>query len=104
MVSLGWLHNLIGHVAGVALKASVVLGYAVLSLYCALYFIPFAVTASVCVKRWGVRAFRTNLRLMFSATMVWVAAEYLRSFLFTGFPWNALGVSQYASPVLIQIA
>ncbi len=104
MVSLGWLHNLTGTVAGVALKVSALLGYAVLALYCALYFIPVAVTVSACVKRWGVRSFRTNVRLMFSATMVWVAAEYLRGFLFTGFPWNPLGVSQYASPALIQIA
>ncbi len=104
MLSMGWLHNLTGTVAGVALKASALLGYAVLALYCALYFIPVAITVSICVKRWGVRGIRTNVRLMFSVTMVWVAAEYLRSFLFTGFPWNALGVSQYASPVLIQIA
>lgn len=104
MLSMGWLHNLTGTVAGVALKASALLGYAVLSLYCALYFIPIAITVSIGVKRWGVCGFRANVRLMFSVTMVWVAAEYLRSFLFTGFPWNALGVSQYASPVLIQVA
>jgi apolipoprotein N-acyltransferase len=36
--------------------------------------------------------------------MVWVAGEYLRSVLFTGFPWNTLGVSQYSGPALIQIA
>ena len=70
MVSMGWLHNLTGTVAGVALKASALLGYAVLSLYCALYFIPIAITVSICVKRWGVRAFRSNVRLMFSASMV----------------------------------
>ncbi len=104
MLSLGWLHNLTGRVEGVGLKASALLGYAVLALYCALYFIPFAVVVSTCVKRWGMRSFRTNVRLMFSATMVWVAAEYLRGLLFTGFPWNPLGVSQYASPALIQIA
>lgn len=104
MVSLGWLHNLTGTVAGIALKASALLGYAVLALYCALYFIPPALAVSICVKRWGVRSFRTNVRLMFSVTMVWVAAEYLRSILFTGFPWNPLGVSQYDSPALIQIA
>ena len=104
MVSLFWLHNLTGRVEGAALKVSALLGYAVLALYCALYFIPFAVAVSTCVKRWGVRSFRTNLRLMFSVAMVWVAAEYLRSFLFTGFPWNPLGVSQYASPALIQVA
>lgn len=104
MISLGWLHNLTGTVAGTALKASALLGYTVLALYCALYFIPLAVTVSACVKRWGVGSWRTNLRLMFAATMVWVASEYLRGIFFTGFPWNPLGVSQYASPALIQIA
>jgi len=104
MVSLSWLHNLTGTVAGGALKASALLGYVVLALYCALYFIPIALTVSTCMKRWGIGSFRTNIRLMFSATMVWVASEYLRAFLFTGFPWNPLGVSQYASPALIQIA
>lgn len=104
ILSLGWLHNLTGTVAGAALKVSALLGYGVLSLYCALYFVPVAVTVSVCVRRWGVRTLRSNLRIMFSVTMVWVASEYLRSVLFTGFPWNTLGVSQYASPALIQVA
>jgi len=104
MVSLGWLHNLTGMVAGAGLKVSALLGYTVLALYCALYFVPFTVVVSVCIKRWGLDSWRPNLRLMFSATMVWVASEYLRGFLFTGFPWNPLGVSQYAGPALIQIA
>ena len=29
------------------------------------------------------------------AAFLWVAAEYLRAKLFTGFPWNQLGISQY---------
>jgi apolipoprotein N-acyltransferase len=104
MGSLHWLHNLTGTVSGFGLKASALLGYAVLALYCALYFIPASVTLALCCRRWGVRSWRTNLRMMFSVTMVWTGSEYLRSFLFTGFPWNPLGVSQYANPVLIQVA
>ncbi len=104
MISMFWLRNLTGRVEGAALKASALLGYAVLALYCALYFIPAAVTLSVCVRRWGMGSWRKNLRIMFSFSMVWVASEYLRGFLFTGFPWNPLGVSQYSSPALIQIA
>ena len=104
MVSLSWLHNLTDKVEGVGLKASALLGYAVLALYCALYFIPPALMVSACVKRWGMDSWWRNLRLMFAVSMVWVASEYLRSFLFTGFPWNPLGVSQYGSPALIQIA
>lgn len=104
MGSLGWLHNLTGTVEGIGLKASALLGYAVLALYCALYFIPAAVTVSVCAGHWGIDKLRTNIRLMFAVTVVWVGSEYLRSFLFTGFPWNPLGVSQYANPALIQVA
>jgi len=104
MVSISWLHNLTGKVEGFGLKASALLGYVVLALYCALYFIPPALTVSACVRRWGLDSWHRNLRLMFCVSMVWVASEYVRGFLFTGFPWNPLGVSQYGSPALIQIA
>lgn len=40
--------------------------------------------------------------LMFPLT--WVAADYLRSYLLTGFPWTMLGHSQYRLLPLIQIA
>lgn len=36
--------------------------------------------------------------------LAWVAADYLRSFLLTGFPWTMLGHSQYRLLPLIQIA
>ena len=35
---------------------------------------------------------------------LWVGLELLRTYLFTGFPWNLLGYSQYESLGLIQIA
>jgi apolipoprotein N-acyltransferase len=38
------------------------------------------------------------------ASTVWVATEYLRSHLFTGFPWGLLGHSQYRALHLIQIS
>ncbi|MBS0013989.1 MAG: apolipoprotein N-acyltransferase [Desulfobacterales bacterium] len=34
----------------------------------------------------------------------WVALEYAKTFLFTGFPWGLAGYSQYRYPVLIQSA
>lgn len=36
--------------------------------------------------------------------LAWVAADYLRSFLLTGFPWTMLGHSQYRLLPLIQVA
>jgi apolipoprotein N-acyltransferase len=35
---------------------------------------------------------------------VWVALEYIRSFIFSGFPWELLGYSQYERLHLIQIS
>ncbi len=45
-----------------------------------------------------------NLLFAVAAPCVWVALEYLRAVLFTGFPWNALGVSQYDNLAVIQLA
>ena len=36
--------------------------------------------------------------------LLWVALEYLRSFIFSGFPWELLGYSQYEHLQLIQIS
>lgn len=40
----------------------------------------------------------------FNAALLWVALEMARGRLFTGFPWNFLGVSQYKMLPLIQMA
>ncbi len=40
----------------------------------------------------------------FQAAALWVGLEYLRSFLFTGFPWGIIGYSQYMNIHIIQIA
>ncbi|PIE63239.1 MAG: apolipoprotein N-acyltransferase [Desulfobacter postgatei] len=40
----------------------------------------------------------------FWGAVVWIALEYLRTYLFSGFPWGVLGYSQYPNLVLIQAA
>ncbi|MDF7798069.1 apolipoprotein N-acyltransferase [Pontiellaceae bacterium B1224] len=104
MMSLSWLRHLTGRVEGVGLQLSALLGFAVLALYCALYVIPFSIAVSVGAKKWAGNNLRKNIRFMFAVTAVWVGSEYLRGVLFTGFPWNSLGVSQYANPAIIQVA
>jgi len=47
---------------------------------------------------------RSGLRTILFTPALWVALEYLRSFLLTGFPSASLGYSQYLNLPLIQIA
>ena len=47
---------------------------------------------------------RTPLRFLITAPLLWVTVEYIRTFIFTGFPWSLLGHSQYLRLNLIQIA
>src|SRR5262249_7170003 len=67
-----------------------------LSAYCAL-FVPLAIG----LTRWLDA--RTSLPLVLTAPAAWVFAEFLRSFLLTGFPWYYLGHSQHAFLALIQM-
>jgi apolipoprotein N-acyltransferase len=45
-----------------------------------------------------------NLRLAFLLAAAWVAHEYLRGIVFSGWSWNALGSALHAKLVVIQIA
>lgn len=47
---------------------------------------------------------RSGLRTLLFTPLLWVALEYLRSFLLTGFPWANLGYSQYLNLPFIQMA
>jgi len=50
------------------------------------------------------KAEEKGVPVLLSFPVLWVALEYLRSFLLTGFPWASLGYSQYSVLSLIQIA
>lgn len=65
--------------------------------YLALYWAAF------CAALTAFR-FDSGTRYVIVASSLWVALEFLRGFLFTGFPWNLLGYSQYQTRPINQIA
>lgn len=67
------------------------------SIYCSLYF-PLTLYLIRALDR------RTRLPLLVTAPVVWVALDFVRSFMLTGFPWYFLGHSQHIFLPVIQIA
>ena len=81
-----------------------VLGWIGLSLYCAAYMAVFAALVGGWFRLRGCASSLANALLMAMAPLVWAGLEYLRSILFTGFPWNPLGSALYQNLALIQMA
>ncbi|MEZ6055912.1 MAG: apolipoprotein N-acyltransferase [Planctomycetaceae bacterium] len=85
--SLQWMR--LGHI-------SMYIAWAALAVYLALYFPVFLATTRLAVHR-------LHVPLTMAAPIVWVALEYIRGYLMTGFSWYLLGHSQYEWTTLIQI-
>jgi apolipoprotein N-acyltransferase len=65
-------------------------------------YLALFVGAFTCFTRFT--QIRSGLQTMLFTPVLWVALEYLRSLLLTGFPWANLGYSQYLNIPFIQIA
>ncbi len=72
-------------------------GTIILILYLALYFGAFGFIIRPSTKK-------STLYSLIFIPAVWVILEYIRGWLFTGFPWALLGYSQYLNLPVIQIA
>ncbi|MFQ5655977.1 MAG: apolipoprotein N-acyltransferase [Candidatus Methylomirabilales bacterium] len=96
LISIPWVVHTMTTYGGLPLFLSLLLLLA-LSLYLALYVGAFA---------FGVTRFSTGggLAYLIGVPTLWVALEYVRTFLISGFPWNLLGYSQYRNLSVIQIA
>nr|MDA8165984.1 apolipoprotein N-acyltransferase [Desulfobacteraceae bacterium] len=75
---------------GVALAALFLL-----ALYMSLYLGVFAA---------GCAWLGARLPVLWAAPVLWVALDFVRGRLFSGFPWQDLGYSQYHMPLIIQSA
>lgn len=93
---LPWIYNVLTYYGHLPSPVSIFL-VVVLSAYLALYFSAYAF-----ILRWV--AARTELPETLFAPPLWVSLEYLRGILFSGFPWEFLGYSQFLTLSMVQIA
>ncbi len=77
-----------------------IIGVVVLALYLALYFGAFAAGVEILSLQFS----RPRMRFAVLVSALWVALEYLRAHMFTGFGWALLGHTQWENLPLIQIA
>ena len=95
-VALYWVNIVMTTYGGMNLFFSFAV-YLMLVVYLALFFGVATWSAGCLRKAYGLPAW-------LSLPVLWVAAEYLRSFLFSGFPWVNLGYSQHQYLFMIQSA
>ncbi len=88
LLALNWI---------LCIDPSAALGWVVMALVLSLVW-----PAWLAITRLGV--IRLGLPLMVAAPIVWVATEYARAYMFTGFPWYYLAHTQYRHLPLIQVA
>jgi apolipoprotein N-acyltransferase len=70
---------------------------ALLAGYLAIYFGAWGAAVAAATRRFGSGSIGANLAIMFLLSAAWVAQEWLRGWVITGFPWNKLGDSQHAN-------
>jgi apolipoprotein N-acyltransferase len=90
-----WLISTMNDYGHVPVPICIILLF-LLSGYLSLYIALFTFALS----RFGP----VNASYLVLVPVLWVAVEYLRTFLFTGFPWELLGHSQYAILPVIQLS
>jgi apolipoprotein N-acyltransferase len=111
LLNLAWLLRL-GVTGGSWLAAGA--AWIGLSFYCALYTGVFSMLTSHLFNAWGtleaaeektaMGGTKAQLSILIALPLLWAGLEYLRGTLFTGFPWNGLGVSQFRNEGLVQLA
>ncbi|MGB9715475.1 MAG: apolipoprotein N-acyltransferase [Thermodesulfovibrionales bacterium] len=91
-----WIYHSLNHYGNIPLLLSIVIVF-LLCLYLSLYTGLFAMLFSLQNRA-------SHFQIPFLAPFLWVSLEFLRSYLFTGFPWSSIGYSQYKFLYIIQIS
>ena len=102
LITMSWMLRLFETSPAPAIL--IVVGWVLLSAYCALYMGFFAMSVVWVGRLVGKEKLWQTALLSWLIPVLWVGGEVVRSYLITGFPWNLLGMSQYRNVVLIQCA
>lgn len=94
-IILYWINIVVTHYGHLPWAVSIPL-YLSLVAWLALFY-----GLATLIARYGKQG---RIKQVFTLPVAWVALDFLRSFLLTGFPWAMLGHSQYRILPLIQIA
>lgn len=94
--TLYWVAQVMEAYGGLSIWVAVPVALLLMS-YLALFPGLFALTVAMAVRRFGVGG-------VWFAPWIWVATEWLRSWLGSGFPWALLGSSQATVIPIVQLA
>jgi apolipoprotein N-acyltransferase len=97
LLLLYWIIIVLGTYGGLPWYLSIP-ALLLLTLYMSLYYVVFAFLAQ------AVFATLPALAALWLLPALWVGLDWLRSVLFTGFPWMDLGYALYKIPLAIQLA
>ncbi len=97
MLQLYWIVIVLGRYGGLPWFFSIP-AFLLLSGYMAVYVALFIALAGTFQRRWGMQF------TLYFIPILWVGLDWLRSILFSGFPWMDLGYGLWQVPMLIQIS
>jgi len=92
---LYWIIIVLGRYGNLPLWVSVP-AMLLLALYMSSYMVLFC---TIMCRIWR----QNEIMVLWVGPLLWVGLDYVRSFLFSGFPWQDLAYSQYKALFLIQI-
>jgi apolipoprotein N-acyltransferase len=106
--ALGWTTGFIFYVATTSWVGYTIVHYTNLPMPIAMAIVFLMAAALACYHgafAAGLRLFaRSGRDIVWLAPALWVTLEWMRGWFFIGFPWGALGYSQYRFHDLVQIA